>query len=253
MKHIVITGAADGIGKALATRYAYAGWHVTGIDIDSPRAMQTQAEIRDNGGEITFIIADLSDTDALTHTIERLTAGEQIDIFVHNAGINEFDRFRRSDLPRQEKVIDVNFLAPMLLTAGLLNAETIRHGGTLVFVSSLAHFVRYPGAPVYAATKDGIASYARSLRVALAPQNVHVLTVYPGPTRTEHARRYSPTNGREHRRMAPEKVAELVYKAVESQQNILIPGTANRLFAIFGRVLPGLVNRVMKRTLLDKL
>lgn len=91
----------------------------------------------------------------------------------------------------------------------------------MVFVSSLAHFVSYPGASVYAASKDGLAAYARSLRVA--EPALHVLTVFPGLTRPAHARRYGPDNSREARRMPPEKLAELIYRAVQRRQKVLIP------------------------------
>jgi len=97
-------------------------------------------------------------------------------------------------------VLAVNLTAPLHLTGALLQAGKIAPGGSLVFVSSLSRLLSYPGAAVYAASKDGLASYARSLAVALAPQKMHVLTVYPGPTRTAHARRYSPDNSREARR-----------------------------------------------------
>ncbi|MEZ4832710.1 MAG: hypothetical protein R2873_12060 [Caldilineaceae bacterium] len=103
------------------------------------------------------------------------------------------------------------------------------------------------------ATKDGVASYARSLRLALAPQNVHVLTVFPGPTRTAHARRYSPDNSREDKRMPPEELASRILRAVQRRQWTLIPGAGNRLFALAGRIVPGLVERVMRKTLYEKL
>ena len=67
----------------------------------------------------------------------------------------------------------------MLLTAALLKADRIAKGASIVFISSLAHYTSYPGAATYAATKSGLASYARSLSIALAPQNIHVTTVFP--------------------------------------------------------------------------
>lgn len=111
----------------------------------------------------------------------------------------------------------------------------------------------YPGAAVYAASKDGLASYARSLAVALAPQGIHVLTVYPGPTRTAHARRYSPDNSREARRMPPDKLAAAVVRAVARRQRVLVPGAGNQLFAVIGRWFPGLGEWAMKKTLWEKL
>lgn len=139
------------------------------------------------------------------------------------------------------------------MTPALLQARKIAQGGSLVFISSLSHFTGYPGAAVYAASKDGIASYARSLRAGLARQQIHVLTVFPGPTRTAHARRYSPDNSRENRRMLPAVLADQILQAVQARQSILIPGLGNKLTALAGRLAPRLMEQVMRRVILDKL
>jgi len=97
------------------------------------------------------------------------------------------------------------------------------------------------------------ASYARSLAVALAPQGIHVLTVYPGPTRTAHARRYSPDNSREARRMAPDALAAAVMRAVQRRRRVLVPGLGNQLLAVAGRWLPLLGEWAMRKTLWEKL
>ena len=149
-------------------------------------------------------------------------------------------------------MLAVNLTAPLLLTAGLLRADRLRPGGSVVFISSLSHYASYPGAAVYAATKDGVASYARSLRVALAPQKIHVLTVFPGPTRTAHAHRYSPDNSREAKRMPPTLLADQILQAVERRQWTLIPGWGNRFFALASRLLPGVVEGVMRKTIYEK-
>jgi short-subunit dehydrogenase len=251
--HAVITGAADGIGKALAQCCAATGYRVVGIDRDAAQAARTQTELAQAGADIEFIQADLASEAAIEHVLHSLGAGPPIDLFVHNAGINAVGHFGHLDPEQQQAVLDVNLLAPLLLTAGLLRHEMLASGATLVFMASLSCFVGYPGAAVYAASKDGLAAYARSLRIALAGQNIHVLTVYPGPTRTAHARRYSPDNRREARRMPPEHLAAQILVAVQQRQHVLIPDAAGRLFALLGRYAPGLAERVMKQTILNRL
>ncbi len=189
----------------------------------------------------------------MTRLEAQLSAGPAIDLLIHNAGINCVGPFATSDLAAQQKVLDVNLAAPLQLTAALLRGGKIAAGGSLVFISSLSRLVSYPGAAVYAASKDGLASYARSLAVALAPQGIHVLTVYPGPTRTAHARRYSPDNRREARRMPPEALAAAVVRAVQRRERTLVPGVGNRLFAVTGRWFPSLAERAMSKTLWEKL
>ena len=252
-RHAVITGAAQGIGRALAEVFAVQGYAVTGVDVNAELAAATQAELAGRGLDVAFVQADLGRTEDLERLAAHLGKGPAVDVLVHNAGINSVGRFAASDLAAQEKVLAVNLRAPLRLTAALLAARHVARGGSVVFISSLSRFVSYPGAAVYAASKDGLAAYARSLAVALAPQDIHVLTVYPGPTRTAHARRYSPDNRREARRMPPEVLAAAIYRAVERRQRALIPGLGNRLFALAGLWAPGLAEGAMRKTLFEKL
>ncbi|MEN9934164.1 MAG: hypothetical protein RLZZ387_743 [Chloroflexota bacterium] len=253
VRHCVITGGADGIGRAVAERYARAGSDVTIVDRDAERGEQTCATLRAYGGTATFIAADLADADSLANIVNALQCGAPADVVMHSAGISAVGPFAASDMARQEAVLDVNLRAPLALTAGLLRAGLVAPRGTLVFIASLSVFSSYPGAAVYAASKDGIAAYARSLRVALARRGINVLTVFPGPTRTAHARRYSPDNRREGRRMPPERLAALIEQAVRRRQAVLVPGAANRLAARAGRVFPALMEAVMRKTILEKL
>lgn len=147
----------------------------------------------------------------------------------------------------------MSLVTPMVLTARLLALDLLARGGSLVFVSSLSRFAGYPGAAGYAASKDGLAAYARSLRVALEAGGRHVLTVYPGPTRTAHARRHAPAGATEARRMPPELLAARVFHAVSRRDRVLIPGLANRVLAAAGHLLPRTTERVMRRALLDPL
>jgi short-subunit dehydrogenase len=253
MKHSLITGGADGIGRALAERYAQAGYTVTIIDRDQLRGDQLCRELGATGCAASFIQADLRDAQAIAAALGALAALPPADVVIHSAGISAVGRFAASELAAQHAVLDVNLRAPLLLSAGLLAGGRVAPGGTLVFIASLSVFTGYPGAAAYAASKDGLAAYARSLRAALAKRNINVLTVFPGPTRTAHARRYSPDNRREHRRMAPERLAALIVAAVEARRATLIPGAANRLFARLGRLFPGLLDYLMRKTLLDKM
>ena len=253
MKHAVITGAAEGIGCALAAEFGAHGYRITGIDVNAERAASTQRALTAQGCALSFLLGDLSQPADVEQIGAALAGAEPIDVLVHNAGINCVGAFAHSELAQQQAVLDVNLRAPLLLTAELLRVDKIVRGGSLIFISSLSRYVSYPGATVYAASKEALASYARSLAVALAPQQIHVLTVYPGPTRTEHARRYSPDNRREAQRMTPEALAAAIYRAMEKRQRMLIPGTGNRLTALLGIWLPALTEWMMRKTVFEKL
>ena len=248
MTRVLITGAADGIGRALLERYAHAGASVVGVDVDADRA----ASLAD-AGDVRFHHADLADRDAVDGLAVVLANEPAFDVVIHNAGISHVGAFEHSDLDAQRAVIRVNLEAPLVLTAALLRANRVAEGGAIVFVSSLSHYVGYPGASVYAATKDGLAAYARSLSVALAPEGIHVLRVFPGPTRTEHARRYSPEGSDESKRMSPDEVARRIVAAVGRKKPVLVPGAGNKVFAAAGRVVPGVTERALRKALFEKL
>ncbi len=233
-RHVVITGASEGIGRALVETFAAQGYRVTGIDINAGEAKQAQQALAQRGQQMRFLHADLARIDDLDRLVEELSAGPAIDVLIHNAGINCVGPFATSDMGAQQKVLDVNLRAPIYLTTALLRSNWLARGSSLVFISSLSHFVSYPGAAVYGGAKDGLASYARTLAVALAGEDIHVLTVYPGPTWTAHARRYSPDNRREAQRMTPERLATALFRAVLRRQRVLIPGLRNQLFCSRG-------------------
>lgn len=252
-RHCVVTGGADGIGRAIVERFAQASYAVTIVDRDAGRAAEVCRAIRERGGAANSICADLARATDIAETLRQLAELPPADVFVHSAGISAVGRFAEGALARQYAVLDVNLRAPMQLTAGVLRVGLLAQHATLVYVASLSVFTSYPGAIVYAASKDGLAAYARSLRAALAARDVNVLTVYPGPTRTAHARRYSPDNRREGRRMPPEQLAEFLYAASERRDRDLIPGLGNWLAATLGRFAPALAEELMRRTILDKL
>ncbi|NJM09111.1 SDR family NAD(P)-dependent oxidoreductase, partial [Candidatus Gracilibacteria bacterium] len=253
VRHCTITGGADGIGRAVAERYARAGWVVTLIDRDSARAEALCHAITNASGVAHSIVADLAEPEGVAAVLQQLAALPPIDIFVNSAGISAVGRFATLPFAQQQHVLDINLRAPLQLTAGLLQRELLAPQATLVFIASLSVFTSYPGAAAYAASKDGLAAYARSLRVALARSHINVLTVFPGPTRTAHARRYSPDNRRETQRMPPAHLAELLYAAVERRSGVLVPGAANRLIATIGRIAPAFTEYLMRKTILDKL
>jgi short-subunit dehydrogenase len=252
-RHCIITGGADGIGRALVLTFGTAGYRITALDRDQALAMRTQADLLNGGGSGRFLITDLSDPEQLIRGAQSLAERPPANVVIHNAGISAVGLFATLPLEEQLRVLDINFTAPLLLTRELLAADRLTANAMLVFVSSLSHFAGYPGAAVYAASKAGIAAYARSLAVALAPAGGRVLTVYPGPTRTDHARRYSPDNSREHRRMAPDVLAWKILAAVERGERQLIPGAGNRSFAFMSRLFPSLADTIMRKTLLEKL
>ncbi len=243
----VITGFAQGIGLALAHRFAAAGHPIIGVDCDAERSEEAVRSLRRKQVPAWNIVADLSSPEECLGVVEKLRRIERPQFFIHNAGINEFGRFSESTIARQERVLALNLEAPIVLTQELLRSGWAADTHWM-FISSLSHHVGYPGAAVYAASKAGLASFSRSLRAS----GRRSLTVYPGPTRTEHARRHSPDNSRESRRMSPNELADRIFTAALAEESELIPGGGNRAFALAGQLAPNWTRRMLARSLLKQ-
>ena len=97
----LITGAADGIGRALALRCAQAGYAILGVDVDGERSAQTQAEITAQGKEARFIQANLADAEEVAGLVEKLAEEPPVDLLIHNAGINAVGSFGALPLAQQ--------------------------------------------------------------------------------------------------------------------------------------------------------
>ncbi len=244
---VYITGGADGIGRALVLALGRS-WPVVIVDRDQARAEATASNVHHQGGRARVLVADLLAPEAVAQVAQSFCDDTGLAGLVLNAGINHTGPFNTSPLAAQRQVFDLNLRAPVHLTAAALRRGLAR-GGHLVALSSLSRYVSYPGAAVYAATKDALALLVRSLRPSLAPTGVNTLVVYPGPTRTAHARRYSPDNRREARRMSPEAVAADIVAALQARRPAVIPGLFNQLVAAAGVWLPDLVEAQMVRGL----
>jgi short-subunit dehydrogenase len=250
IKRCVITGAASGIGAALAEAFK-SDYEIIGVD----RGFQNARNVMNALGkeaQVRFIIAELSSRAGVERTVAEL-GQEPIDLLIHSAGINAVAPFEKTDIQTSLSVLEVNLQAPILLTKKLLANGVLRKGSAIIFISSLSHFVSYPGASVYAASKDGLTSFARSLSVEVSGEGIHVMTVFPGPTRTPHARQHSPDNTKEQLRMPAEALARKIKKALEQRRRRYVPGFRNQLFAVAGKFLPRLTERMMKKAIFDKL
>ena len=249
LKRALVTGAGAGIGRALSLKYSAAGYEVIGIEIDEEAGLATREAIVASGGRCQMVTADLSQRQQVAALPELLRALGPFSVVVHNAGISAFGQFEALSWHQQEQVLVLNLFAPILLSLGMLQNGTWERAGSLVYLASLSHYVGYPGAAAYAASKDGLTHFGRSLRAA----GKRATVVFPGPTRTDHARRYSPDNSREDQRMLPETVADAIFKAEQRGSHRLIPGGVNKLLALGGRLLPTVMENVMRRALYEKI
>jgi short-subunit dehydrogenase len=187
----VITGAASGIGAALARGLADRGSHLVLLDRDgegvagvAESICATLPQLR-----IATYVVDLADADATARIGETLaTAHPDTTLLVNNAGVALAGRFDQVDAAQFDAVMAVNFHAVVTMTRALLPVLTTHPGSHVVALSSIFGIVAPPGQTAYCASKFAVRGFLESLRGELAPAGVGVTCVHPGGVRTNIAR-----------------------------------------------------------------
>ena len=254
----LVTGAAHGLGRAVASELLARNAEVVGVDVDMEGMDDLVARGR---GAFTARRCDFAHADEVTALLLALK-GKTFDLAILNAGINVTGRFEDIAREDHERVVAVNLRAPILLASGMVREGMLgtpdrkgrRQTSRLVFVSSLSHATGYPGAAVYAATKDGLAVYAKSVTKDWKKRHgVRPLTVFPGPIRTAHAVRHSPQGAKASARQDPAQLAKVILAAAKGRKRELYPSFKAQMAAMAGSTLPFLTTRMMRRALYDKM
>ncbi|AXH99099.1 SDR family NAD(P)-dependent oxidoreductase [Sporosarcina sp. PTS2304] len=174
-KTVLITGATSGVGFELAKRLHRAGFRVlaTGRNAGALQQLQTLG--------IEGFCADLRDTKQLDWLVSRIGLP---DIVVFSAGVGRFSLAIDATDDEMEEMFQMNVLVPMQLTKRLLPAMTERGRGHLLYIGSQAGKVATPKTSVYAATKHALIGYTNALRMEVAPHQLAVSVIHPGPIDT---------------------------------------------------------------------
>lgn len=180
---ILITGAASGIGRALALQLSREGAAVAGIDRAAGGLAELESEV--NGQPFAAAVADVSDRLALLAAVRQVESQlGPTDRLIACAGIGRgtaADPFLSADF---EEIVRVNLLGVANAVEAVLPGMIARKRGHLVALSSLASFRGLPGMAAYCASKSGLNALFDALAVDLAPHNIHVTTICPGFIRT---------------------------------------------------------------------
>lgn len=187
----VVTGAAGGMGEHVARMLAERGSDLVLVDRDGDRLDTVATGIRERhpGLSVTVEAVDLAVRDDVDALAARILAGHpEIRLLVNNAGIALGGDFARLTLDEFDRVMDVNFRAPVRLTHALLPALTTRPGAHVVNVSSLFGLIAPPGQSAYCSSKFALRGFSEVLRAELAQVGATVTTVHPGGIRTNIAR-----------------------------------------------------------------
>lgn len=175
----LVTGAAQGIGRAIAERLAADGATVVVSDINADGAAQAAAAI---GGSAYAHAADISDPEAVAGLFADIKARSgAVDIVVNNASIVPFIAWDDVDLAHWRKIIDVNLTGAFIVTrAGTDQMRAAGKQGRVINIASNTFFAGTPNMAAYVAAKGGIIGFTRALATELGPHGITANAVSPG-------------------------------------------------------------------------
>ena len=177
----VVTGAAMGIGLAVAQRLAGDGYHVVCVDWNAEaldRALETL------GGEATAVQGDIGDWSTHERAADAAEAAGPLRAWVNNAGIDWSSRAHEADAEHIDRGLRVLLNGPMYGTAIAVRRMLAGGGGAIVNVASIQGVAAFPGYYVYGAAKAGVAQIARNVCIDYAHHGIRCNTVLPGTVAT---------------------------------------------------------------------
>jgi NAD(P)-dependent dehydrogenase (short-subunit alcohol dehydrogenase family) len=180
-----VTGAASGIGRAIALGYAREGAQIVLLDINAKAAAEAAQEIRDGGGKAESFVLDVTKREDCI-AIAKQVAGRvgQVSILVNNAGINRRNAFTADPeavLKDWQDIMAINLNGPFNVTHAFLE-PLLAARGRIVNIGSIQSFVhvRTPNSPAYTTSKHGVLGLTRALAAELGKHGVRVNAIGPG-------------------------------------------------------------------------
>jgi NAD(P)-dependent dehydrogenase (short-subunit alcohol dehydrogenase family) len=177
----VVTGAANGIGRGIATRLAREGAAIGILDQDAAGCHSVCREIRDSGGHAMTLVADVSDAGAVERAIRGLA--EKLGpptLAVHSAAIMPTGTILETDEPEWERVYAVNVKGAYLLCRGVIPYMLRAGRGSIIFMASITGVNGLPGLAAYSSTKGALIALSRALAIDHARNGIRVNAVAPG-------------------------------------------------------------------------
>jgi short-subunit dehydrogenase len=257
-RRIILTGASEGIGRALALEFAARGARMALAARDRERLETLAQECRGRGAEALAIPTDVTNEHDLEWLVtETVKTFGGVDMVVHNAGITMWSRFDAlQDLSIFERLMEVNYLAPVRLTA--LTLPHLRQTrGLIVAIASLSGLTGVPERSGYAASKHAMVGFFDSLRIELAGSGVDVSVIAPDFVVSEiHKRAIGPDGEAlgaspmmQSKIMSTEECAARIVRAIGKRQRLLVMSRRGRWGRWLKLLAPGLIDRIAARAI----
>ncbi len=255
----VVTGAASGIGQALAVELAGRGCELALVDIDAEKLRATASRIDALGRRATSHEVDVADKAAmraLPGAVAR--AHGRVDILVNNAGVSVAADFEEHSLEDFEWLVGVNFWGMVYGCKFFLPLLRASDDAYIVNLSSVFGLVGVPGQSSYCSTKFAVRGFSEALGAELAGSPIRVLSVHPGAIRTNIARATRWSAGRldgregtiaffERHGMPPRKAAAKIVAAMRANRSRVLIAPETHAADLLERIFPAFTSTLVGR------
>ncbi len=194
-KVAIVTGGADGIGKATCELFSQEGAAVVIADVNVEKGRAVTRDIAARGGRALFVKTDVTDESGIRQMVaEAVNAFEKIDILVNNAAVFVL-RGIDATVEEWHQILDVNVVGAALVAKHVVPEIRKAGGGAIVNLGSISSFIAQPQFVTYNATKAAIATMTRCMALDLAVDKIRVNAVCPGTVWTQIVERLSREKG----------------------------------------------------------
>lgn len=250
----LITGAASGLGWAMAQHWYQAGHHLVLADINYQALLLRQAELGDDSRVhiVTVDVTHRADLERLVEETEKIFG--RLDLLVNNAGITHRSPATCTDPEVFRKVMAVDWQGPVELTQlALPLLEKSR--GKIISIGSMAGWMPVPGRAGYCAAKSALSQFFEVLRLELEPKGIHVLMVYPSFLDTPIEQNALGADGKraKHARStiggmsSADDMARMIDHALARRKRWLMPEPVSRFGSLLWRIAPAIYLRTVRR------
>lgn len=254
MSVTLITGAASGLGWAMAQHWYAAGHRLVLADINAAQLSERAAQLNSPERLLT-VSADITRVEDIQRLIN---ATEQrfgrLDLLVNNAGITHRSPAHQTDPAVFRKVMAVDWQGPVELTLAAL--PLLRQSrGSIICIGSMAGWMPVPGRAAYCAAKSALTQFFEVLRLELETDGIHILMAYPSFLDTpieHHALGKDGSTARHPRSMigsmkSPEWMAALIDRSLQQRKRWLLPEPISRFGSLLWRLVPALYLRSVRK------
>ena len=183
----IVTGGANGIGRAIVQDLSDNGAHIAIIDLDEDGSRQAAQEVTDAGGTCIGLAGDVAEPEQVERAVQQVIGHfGRVDILVNDAGIGNPDRvlIHEQSIEMWKRVLDIDLNGVFLVSRAVIPAMLEQGGGCIVNISSVAGLAPLRLQTAYDAAKAGVAHLSRAMAAELGGQGIRVNAVAPGSTMT---------------------------------------------------------------------